>query len=58
MQGELSDYTCLDSSVLIKILEKEENTEKAVRLMNTIISNPKTIVLPDFAWAEVGTDSH
>ncbi|AGK99799.1 type II toxin-antitoxin system VapC family toxin [Desulfoscipio gibsoniae] len=51
----MSDYVCLDSSVLIKLLVLEEDSENAANLFEQIAANRQTVVLPDFAWAEVGT---
>ncbi|MHB8986918.1 MAG: type II toxin-antitoxin system VapC family toxin [Eubacteriales bacterium] len=51
----MSSYICLDSSVLIKLLAKEEGTDKAASLMEMVVNEKMTVVLPDFAWAEVGT---
>jgi predicted nucleic acid-binding protein len=51
----VSSYICLDSSVLIKLLVNEEDSDKAVTLMERVINERMTVVLPDFAWAEVGT---
>lgn len=51
----MSSYICLDSSVLIKLLVLEENSEKAAALMEKVVNNRQTIVLPSFAWAEIGS---
>lgn len=52
----MSSYICLDSSVLIKILVNEkEDSEKASALMDRVVDEGMAVVLPDFAWAEVGT---
>ncbi|WP_449241491.1 type II toxin-antitoxin system VapC family toxin [Desulfoscipio gibsoniae] len=51
----MSDYICLDSSVLIKLLVREDDSDKAAYLLDQIAAKQQTIVLPDFAWAEVGT---
>ncbi|MDD3880334.1 MAG: type II toxin-antitoxin system VapC family toxin [Syntrophomonas sp.] len=51
----MSSYICLDSSVLIKVLVNEEDSDKAVTLMERVINERMTVVLPDFAWAEVGS---
>lgn len=51
----MSSYICLDTSVLVKVLVKEEDSEKATALMQRIIQDGQLIVLPSFAWAEVGT---
>ena len=55
MHGVMSSKICLDSSVLIKLLVSEEDTDKAVNLMGRIVVSQQTIILPDFAWAEIGT---
>lgn len=51
----MSSYICLDSSVMLKLLVNEVDSDKAAGLMDSIVSNRQTVVLPDFAWAEVGT---
>ncbi|ACV61351.1 nucleic acid-binding protein contains PIN domain- like protein [Desulfofarcimen acetoxidans DSM 771] len=51
----MSSFICLDSSVLIKLLVNEEDSNKAVVLMDRVINERLTVVLPDFAWTEVGT---
>jgi len=51
----MSSYICLDSSVLIKLLVNEEGSDKAASLMEMVVNNRMTVVLPDFAWVEVGT---
>lgn len=51
----VSNYICLDTSVLVKVLAEEEDSEKATALMQRIIQHRQLIVLPSFAWAEVGT---
>lgn len=51
----MSNYICLDASVLVKILVQEEHSEKATALMERVIQKKQLIVLPPFAWVEVGT---
>jgi predicted nucleic acid-binding protein len=51
----VNEYICLDSSVIIKILTWEEKSEEAVKLFNRIIENDYTVIVPDFAWAEIGS---
>lgn len=51
----MSNYICLDTSVIIKILLPEDNSNKATALINSAIQSRQVIVLPVFAWAEVGT---
>ncbi|KYH31188.1 type II toxin-antitoxin system VapC family toxin [Neomoorella mulderi] len=51
----MSSYICLDTSVLMKVLVEEEDSDKATVLMRRIIEERKIIVLPAFAWAEVGS---
>ena len=51
----MSSYVCLDSSVLIKLLSWEEGSEVAAELMEKIVANELSIVLPSFAWAEIGS---
>ncbi len=51
----MSNYICLDASVFVKILVEEEDCEKATALMQKIIQSGQLIVLPQFAWAEVGS---
>jgi predicted nucleic acid-binding protein len=46
---------CLDSSVIIKILTWEEKSDKAVALFNRVLENNYNVLLPDFAWAEIGS---
>lgn len=46
---------CLDSSVLVKVLVPEEDSDKATSLLKKIIGSRQIIVLPAFAWAEIGT---
>ena len=50
----MSDHVCLDSSVLIKVLTLEEESELAVQLLERIFENNQVVVLPSFAWAEIG----
>jgi predicted nucleic acid-binding protein len=51
----MSSYISIDSSVLIKLLVNEEGSEEASALMKRVINEKMTVVLPDFAWVEVGT---
>lgn len=51
----MNNFICLDTSVLVKLLVEEEDTQKALSLMEDIVLNGKLIVLPPFAWAEVGS---
>lgn len=51
----MSSYICLDTSVLIKVLVQEEDSDKATVLLQRIIDQGQLIVLPAFAWAEIGT---
>jgi predicted nucleic acid-binding protein len=51
----MSSYVCLDSSVLIKLLTWEEESDAAADLMENIAANELTVVLPSFAWAEIGS---
>lgn len=51
----MNSYICLDSSVIIKLLVNEEDSGIAASLMEMVVNNRMTVVLPDFAWAEVGT---
>lgn len=51
----MSSYICLDTSVLIKVLVQEEDSDKATLLLQRIIDRGQLIVLPAFAWAEIGT---
>lgn len=51
----MSDYICLDTSVLIKVLVEEKDSDRAVALFRAIIEQKQLLVLPAFAWAEVGT---
>lgn len=51
----MSDHVCLDSSVLVKMLTWEDGSETAARLMDRIIEDDRIIILPSFAWVEVGS---
>ncbi len=51
----MHDYICLDSSVVIKVLVPEEMSTKAAELMQRILRREQLIVLPSFAWAEIGS---
>ena len=51
----MNSSICLDSSVLIKLLVNEEGSDKAASLMEMVVNNRMTVVLPGFTWAEVGT---
>lgn len=51
----MNDYICLDSSTIIKVLTWEQDSEKALNLFNTILEKNRKVILPDFAWAEIGT---
>lgn len=46
---------CLDSSVIIKTFVYEKYSDKALDLFNKAVDNNTTILLPDFAWAEIGS---
>jgi predicted nucleic acid-binding protein len=41
--------------VFVKVLVEEEDSEKATALIQKVIQSGQLIVLPSFAWAEVGT---
>lgn len=51
----MSRYICLDTSVLVKTLVEEEDTDKALALLDKVVHSEQLIVLPAFAWAEVGS---
>jgi predicted nucleic acid-binding protein len=51
----MHEYICLDSSVVIKVLVPEEMSTKATELMQRILLKEQLIVLPSFAWAEIGS---
>lgn len=51
----MNNCICLDSSVLVKVLVPEEDSEKATALLQKIVESQQVIVLPAFAWAEIGT---
>lgn len=51
----MSRYICIDSSVLIKIFIKEEDSCRAKVLLKKVVEDNQIILLPAFAWAEVGT---
>jgi predicted nucleic acid-binding protein len=46
---------CLDTSVLIKVLETEEHSDDARRLVDEAVADGARVVAPAFAWAEVGS---
>ena len=48
-------FVCLDSSILVKLLTWEDGSEAAAELMERIVESGQTVVLPAFAWAEVGS---
>lgn len=48
-------FVCLDSSILLKLLTWEEGSEAATELMEHIVESGQTVILPAFAWAEVGS---
>lgn len=51
----MSGFICLDSSVLIKLLTWEDGSETAAELMEKIAASELSVVLPSFAWAEIGS---
>ncbi len=51
----MSKVLCLDSSVLIPYLTPEDHSEKAELLLLDAISSCYRLVVPNFAWAEVGS---
>jgi predicted nucleic acid-binding protein len=51
----MSRVLCLDSSVLIPYLTPEENSDEAQVLILDAISSSMQMVVPCFAWAEVGS---
>ena len=51
----MNNCICLDSSVLVKVLVPEEDSDRATALLQKIIESRQLIVLPAFAWAEIGT---
>ncbi|MBE9079244.1 type II toxin-antitoxin system VapC family toxin [Romeria aff. gracilis LEGE 07310] len=46
---------CLDSSVIVPYLVPEDNSQKAEALIQEAILTSIRIVVPCFAWAEVGS---
>lgn len=52
---DMGKYICIDTSVLIKLFFEEEDSFKAKKLMLQVIENDQIIVLPAFAWAEIGS---
>ena len=50
-----NNYICIDSSVFLKVLIIEEDSNIATELIKMVIAKKKLIVLPAFAWAEVGS---
>ncbi|MCL6588933.1 MAG: type II toxin-antitoxin system VapC family toxin [Firmicutes bacterium] len=51
----MNNIICLDSNIIIKFLTWEADSERAVGLVNNILQNRQTILLPDFASVEVGS---
>lgn len=51
----MSKYICVDTSVFIKLFFEEEDSFRAKVLMQKIIEDNQIIVLPAFAWAEMGS---
>ncbi|SFH27782.1 Predicted nucleic acid-binding protein, contains PIN domain [Desulfotomaculum arcticum] len=51
----MSEYICIDTSVFIKLFFEEEDSFKAKVLMQKVIEDNQIIVLPSFAWAEMGS---
>lgn len=51
----MSDFVCLDTSVLVKFFLEEEDSGTATALIQAVVEKDQTIVLPAFAWAEFGT---
>ena len=47
--------TCLDSSVLLKLVVPEADTYEAERLWVATLAAGRLPVAPDFPWAEVGS---
>ncbi|OAT83681.1 type II toxin-antitoxin system VapC family toxin [Desulfotomaculum copahuensis] len=48
-------FVCLDISILVKLLTWEDGSEAAADLMERIVESGQNVVLPAFAWAEVGS---
>ncbi len=48
-------YVCLDSSILLKLLTWEDGSEAAAELLERIVEAGQMVILPAFAWAEVGS---
>ncbi|MBE3588349.1 MAG: type II toxin-antitoxin system VapC family toxin [Thermoanaerobacteraceae bacterium] len=48
-------FVCLDSSILVKLLTWEDGSEAAAELMESVVESGRTVILPAFAWAEVGS---
>lgn len=51
----MSKYICVDSSVFVKLFIEEEGSHKAKALLQKIIEDDQIVVLPAFAWAEIGS---
>ena len=51
----MNNYICIDSSVILKVLIIEEDSNLATDLLQSVIERKQLIVLPAFAWAEVGS---
>ena len=46
---------CFDSSIIIKAMINEEYSEQASFLLKNAVCKGEEIVMPAFAWAEIGT---
>jgi predicted nucleic acid-binding protein len=51
----MSSCICLDTSVLIKVIVEEPGSGPATALFRMVVSKRRIVVLPAFAWAELGT---
>lgn len=51
----MSRYICIDTSVLVKLFIEEDDSFKAKVLIQKVIEDNQIIVLPSFAWAEMGS---
>lgn len=51
----MAELVTFDSSVLVKLFIREQDSETATRLVTERVEANDTIVAPSWAWAEVGS---